>query len=135
MPSPKIIFQAFEEVKPNLIVAVPLIIEKIIKKSVLPKLETPTMKILLKVPIINDKIKATIREEMIKAFGGNFREIIVGGAAFNQEVELIEELEGQSVHMCHRKHGDDLVSGFQFEHFIRELGVRPEATVGEHDSF
>ena len=87
MPSPKIIFQAFEEVKPNLIVAVPLIIEKIIKKSVLPKLETPTMKILLKVPIINDKIKATIREEMIKAFGGNFREIIVGGAAFNQEVE------------------------------------------------
>jgi len=83
----KIIFQAFEEVKPNLIVAVPLIIEKIIKKSVLPKLETPTMKILLKVPIINDKIKATIREEMIKAFGGNFREIIVGGAAFNQEVE------------------------------------------------
>ena len=49
--------------------------------------------------------------------------------------ELIEELEGQSVHMCHRKHGDDLVSGFQFEHFIRELGVRPEATVGEHDSF
>ena len=49
--------------------------------------------------------------------------------------ELIEELEGQSVHMCHRKHGDDLVSGFQFEHFIRELGVRPEAAVGEHDSF
>ena len=87
MPSPKIIFQAFEEVKPNLIVAVPLIIEKIIKKSVLPKLETPAMKILLKVPIINDKIKATVREEMIKAFGGNFKAVIVGGAAFNQEVE------------------------------------------------
>ncbi len=80
-------FQAFEEVKPNLIVAVPLIIEKIIKKSVLPKLETPAMKILLKVPIINDKIKATVREEMIKAFGGNFKAVIVGGAAFNQEVE------------------------------------------------
>ena len=87
MPSPKIIFQAFEEVKPSLIVAVPLIIEKIIKKSVLPKLETPAMKILLKVPIINDKIKATEREEMIKAFGGNFKAVIVGGAAFNQEVE------------------------------------------------
>ena len=87
MPSPKIIFQAFEEVKPSLIVAVPLIIEKIIKKSVLPKLETPAMKILLKVPIINDKIKATVREEMIKAFGGNFKEVIIGGAAFNQEVE------------------------------------------------
>ena len=87
MPSPKIIFQAFEEVKPSLIVAVPLIIEKIIKKSVLPKLETPAMKILLKVPIINDKIKATVREEMIKAFGENFKAVIVGGAAFNQEVE------------------------------------------------
>ena len=73
--------------KPNLIVAVPLIIEKIIKKSVLPKLETPTMKLLLKVPIINDKIKATVREEMIKGFGGNFEAVIVGGAAFNQEVE------------------------------------------------
>ena len=87
MPSPKIIFQAFEEVNPSLIVAVPLIIEKIIKKSVLPKLETPAMKILLKVPIINDKIKATVREEMIKGFGGNFEAVIVGGAAFNQEVE------------------------------------------------
>ena len=87
MPSPKIIFQAFTEVKPNLIVAVPLIIEKIIKKSVLPKLETPAMKLLLKVPIITDKIKATVREQMIQAFGGNFAEVIVGGAAFNQEVE------------------------------------------------
>ena len=75
MPSPKIIFQAFADVKPNLIVAVPLIIEKIIKKSVLPKLETPTMKLLLKVPIINDKIKATVREEMIKGFGGNFEAV------------------------------------------------------------
>ena len=87
MPSPKIIFQAFADIKPNLIVAVPLIIEKIIKKSVLPKLETPTMKLLLKVPIINDKIKATVREQMIQAFGGNFAAVIVGGAAFNQEVE------------------------------------------------
>ncbi len=87
MPSPKIIFQAFAEVKPNLIVAVPLIIEKIIKKNVLPKLETPTMKLLLKVPIINDKIKTAVREEVVKAFGGNFASVIVGGAAFNQEVE------------------------------------------------
>ena len=61
--------------------------QKIIKKNVLPKLETPAMKILLKVPIINDKIKATVREQMINAFGGNFYEIIVGGAAFNQEIE------------------------------------------------
>ena len=82
-----IIFQAFADIKPNLVVAVPLIIEKIIKKNVLPKLESPAMKILLKVPIINDKIKATVREQMIQAFGGNFYQIIVGGAAFNQEIE------------------------------------------------
>lgn len=87
MPSPKIIFQAFSEIKPNLVVAVPLIIEKIIKKNILPKLQTPTMKILLKVPIINDKIKAAVREQMIHAFGGEFYEVIVGGAAFNQEIE------------------------------------------------
>lgn len=87
MPSPKIIFQAFADVKPNLVVAVPLIIEKIIKKSILPKLETPTMKILMKVPIVNDKIRASIRQKMIEAFGGNFYEIIIGGAAFNQEIE------------------------------------------------
>jgi long-chain acyl-CoA synthetase len=86
-PSPKIIFQAFAEVKPNLVIAVPLIIEKIIKKNVLPKLQTPTMKVLLKVPIINDKIKESIREKVISAFGGNFTTVVVGGAAFNQEVE------------------------------------------------
>ena len=87
MPSPKIILQAFAEVKPKIIIAVPLIIEKIIKKNVLPKLETPTMKFLLKVPLVSDKIKATVREQVMNAFGGNFYEVIVGGAAFNQEVE------------------------------------------------
>lgn len=87
MPSPKIIFQAFADVKPNIVIAVPLIIEKIIKKSVLPKLQTPAMKILLKVPIINDKIKATVRQQLIDAFGGNFYEVIIGGAAFNHEIE------------------------------------------------
>lgn len=87
MPSPKIILQAFAEVRPKIVIAVPLIIEKIIKKNVLPKLETPTMKFLLKVPIVSDKIKATVREQVMNAFGGNFYEIIVGGAAFNQEVE------------------------------------------------
>lgn len=87
VPSPKIIFQAFAEIKPNIVIAVPLIIEKIIKKNVLPMLETLKMKILLKMPIVSDKIKATVREHMIQAFGGNFYEIIIGGAAFNQEVE------------------------------------------------
>ena len=87
VPSPKIIFQAFADIKPHIVIAVPLIIEKIIKKAVLPKLQTPTMKILLKVPIINDKIKASVREKVINAFGGRFYEVIVGGAAFNQDVE------------------------------------------------
>lgn len=87
MPSPKIIFQAFAEVRPHIVIAVPLIIEKIIKKSVLPKLETPTMKLLLKVPFVNDKIKAAVCEQVIQAFGGNFNSVIVGGAAFNREVE------------------------------------------------
>ena len=87
MPSSKIIFQAFADVKPHIVIAVPLIIEKIIKKNVLPKLETLKMKVLLKVPIINDKIKAAVREQMIQGFGGNFYEVIIGGAAFNQEVE------------------------------------------------
>lgn len=89
MPSPKIIFQAFADVKPHIVIAVPLIIEKIIKKNVLPKLETLKMKVLLKVPIIYDKIKATVREQMIQGFGGNFYEVIIGGAAFNQEVEKL----------------------------------------------
>ncbi len=87
VPSPKIIFQAFADVKPHIVIAVPLIIEKIMKKAVLPKLQTPTMKILLKVPIINDKIKASVRQKVIDAFGGRFYEVIVGGAAFNQDVE------------------------------------------------
>ena len=87
MPSPKIILQAFAEVKPKIVVAVPLVIEKIIKKNVLPKLETPTMKFLLNVPFVSDKIKEKVREQVMNAFGGNFYEVIVGGAAFNQEVE------------------------------------------------
>lgn len=89
MPSPKIIFQAFSDVKPHIVIAVPLIIEKIIKKNILPKLETLKMKILLKVPLINDKIKATVREHMIQAFGGNFYELIIGGAAFSQDIEKL----------------------------------------------
>ena len=89
IPSPKIIFQAFADVKPKIVIAVPLIIEKIIKKNVLPKLETLKMRFLMRLPVINDKIKATVRDHMIQGFGGNFYEIIVGGAAFNQEVEKL----------------------------------------------
>ena len=87
MPSPKIIAQAFTDVKPHIVIAVPLIIEKIIKKGVLPKMETLKMKMLMKLPIINDKINEAVREQMVKGFGGQFYEIIVGGAAFNSEIE------------------------------------------------
>ena len=87
VPSPAIIAQAFAEVKPAIIIAVPLIIEKIIKKRVLPKLENNTMKLLLRMPVINKKVNEKICEQVVNAFGGRFYEIIVGGAAINQEVE------------------------------------------------
>ena len=87
VPSPAIIAQAFAEVKPGIIIAVPLIIEKIIRKKVFPKIQTNRMRLLLGMPYINLKVREMICEEVKKAFGGNFFEIIVGGAAFNQEVE------------------------------------------------
>ena len=87
VPSPAIIAQAFSEVKPGIIIAVPLIIEKIIRKKVFPKIQTNRMRLLLGMPIINMKVREMICEEVKKAFGGRFFEIIVGGAAFNQEVE------------------------------------------------
>ncbi len=87
IPSPKIVLQAFGEIKPVIIISVPLIIEKIIKKNVLPRLQTPSMKVLLKLPYISGKILDKIREHLVSAFGGNFYEIIIGGAAFNSEVE------------------------------------------------
>ena len=87
IPSPKIVLKAFSEIKPVIIISVPLIIEKIIKKNVLPKLQTPSMKLLLKLPVINARIFDKIRSNLVEAFGGNFYEIIIGGAAFNSEVE------------------------------------------------
>lgn len=87
IPSPKIVLKAFGEIKPIIIISVPLIIEKIIKKNVLPKLQTPSMKVLLKLPYISGKILDKIRQHLVDAFGGNFYEIIIGGAAFNSEVE------------------------------------------------
>ncbi len=86
-PSPKVVADAFAEVKPNLIIAVPLIIEKIIKKKVFPTIEKPHMKLLMSIPLINEKIRETIRQKVMDAFGGNFKELIIGGAALNQEVE------------------------------------------------
>ncbi len=87
IPSPKIIFKAFGEVKPHLVVAVPLIIEKILRKSVIPKMETMSMKMLLKLPVVQQKILDKVREQLINAFGGNIYEVIMGGAAFNSELE------------------------------------------------
>ena len=87
IPSPAIIAQAFADIKPAIIIAVPLIIEKIIKKKVLPKLQNNRMRLLLNMPVINKKVREKICEQVVKAFGGNFEEVIIGGAAFNQEVE------------------------------------------------
>ena len=87
MPSPKIIAQSFAEIKPRVISCVPLIVEKIIKKDILPNLDNKIGKLLLKVPIVNDKIKAAARQAAMEIFGGNFDEIIIGGAPFNAEVE------------------------------------------------
>ena len=89
IPSPNIIFKAFGEVKPDLIISVPLIIEKIIKKAVLPKLQTPSMRVLLRLPVISDKVCERIREQLVEAFGGNFYEIIIGGAAFNRDIDAL----------------------------------------------
>ncbi len=87
VPSPAIIAKAFSEVKPAIVIAVPLIIEKIIKKKVFPKIQNNRMRLLLNMPVINKKVRQTIREQVVEAFGGKFFEVIIGGAAFNQEVE------------------------------------------------
>ena len=87
MPSPKIIAQSFAEIKPRVISCVHLIVEKIIKKDILPRVDSKIGKLLLKVPIVNDKIKSLARQAAMEIFGGNFDEIIIGGAPFNAEVE------------------------------------------------
>lgn len=87
LPSPAIIAQAYAEIKPALIIAVPLVIEKIIKKRVYPKIQNNMMKLLLNMPVINTKIHEKIGQEVINAFGGNFHEVIIGGAAFNKDIE------------------------------------------------
>ncbi len=87
IPSPAIIAQAFSEVKPKVIIAVPLVIEKIIKKKVFPKIQNNRMRLLLNMPVINKKVNENICEQVRAAFGGQFYEVIIGGAAFNREVE------------------------------------------------
>lgn len=87
IPSPAIIAAAFADIKPVVIISVPLIIEKIIRKKVFPKMQDPKMKLLLKMPGINNKVYDKICAQVTQAFGGNFYEVIIGGAAFSQEVE------------------------------------------------
>ena len=87
MPSPAIIAQALAEVKPVIMIAVPLIIEKIIRKRVLPKVQTNRMKLLLNTPVIQKKVKEKICEQVKLAFGGNIYQVIIGGAALNSEIE------------------------------------------------
>ena len=86
-PSPKILLQAFADYRPNLIVTVPLIIEKIYKKMILPQLEKPVVKLAINIPIVKQKIYAKIRNSLTESFGGNFCQVIIGGAPLNREVE------------------------------------------------
>ena len=87
VPSPAIIAQAFADIRPAIIIAVPLVIEKIIRKRVFPKIQNNRVRLLLGMPVINKKVRERICEQVVQAFGGNFYEVIIGGAAFNQEVE------------------------------------------------
>lgn len=87
MPSPKIIAESFAEIRPRVIACVPLIVEKIFKKNIRPKVDNKLGKLLLKLPIVSDKIKEQIRTQAMEVFGGNFIEIVIGGAPFNPEVE------------------------------------------------
>ncbi len=87
MPSPKIIAESFAEIRPRVIACVPLIVEKIFKKNILPKVDNKLGKLLLKLPIVSDKIKEQIRTQAMEVFGNNFIEIVIGGAPFNAEVE------------------------------------------------
>ena len=94
IPSPKIIIDSFSAVKPRLIIAVPLIIEKIVRNKIFPVLEQPKMKFLCKLPIVKQMIRQKILAQLNAAFGGEFTEVVIGGAAINKEVEAFLRLIG-----------------------------------------
>ncbi|MCP5108758.1 MAG: long-chain fatty acid--CoA ligase, partial [bacterium] len=87
IPSPKILVQALGRVRPRLILSVPLLIEKIYKSRIKPKLDKPIVKILSKLPVVGGKLNHKVRQSLVDVFGGNFIEIVIGGAALNAEVE------------------------------------------------
>jgi len=86
-PSPKVITSAFKEIRPTLIIAVPLILEKIYKKQILPTIEKTSMKVLMKMPLVDKAIYKKIYNKLFEAFGGNFHEVVIGGAPLNPDVE------------------------------------------------
>ena len=86
-PSPTVLLKVFSEVKPKVVIAVPLLIEKIVRKAIFPKIQAPAIRLALMTPFLRDRIKTQIRRKMQTAFGDNFAEIIVGGAAMNQDIE------------------------------------------------
>ena len=89
MPSPVILMKALADIKPGILICVPLIIEKIVRKAVLPKIKDPKVRILMNLPVIGDQIKKKICESMKEAFGGRYYQVVIGGAALNQEIEAL----------------------------------------------
>lgn len=87
VPSPTIIAEAFKEIRPAIVVSVPLVVEKIIRKTVLPQVQTNAFKVLMKMPMVKNKVKERVRKIVDEAFGGNAYEVIVGGASLNKDVE------------------------------------------------
>lgn len=89
VPSPAILLKAFADIKPQLIICVPLILEKIVRKNVMPKMDTSAMRLALKTPLVGDRVRQMICEKLMNAFGGHFYEIIIGGAALSKDVEAV----------------------------------------------
>jgi len=89
MASPTILMRALAEVKPIILIVVPLIIEKVVKKAVLPKIQDPKVKVLMRMPVIGQRIKQKINDGLTRALGGRFYEVIIGGAALNQEIDSL----------------------------------------------
>lgn len=89
MPTPQLLLKAFAEIRPRLILSVPLIIEKIFKKQIKPVLEQTKVKLLMKIPFMDSIILGKINAKLTESFGGNFHEIVIGGAALNEEVQEV----------------------------------------------
>jgi long-chain acyl-CoA synthetase len=86
-PSPKIIISAFQEIKPTIVIAVPLILEKIYKKQILPTISKKTLQLMMKLPVLDKAIYQKVNKKLTTAFGGNFQEVVIGGAPLNKDVE------------------------------------------------